>query len=118
MKALYTLLIILLITQYNSEKCDGTVRATSVSECQSLTLVTGDYKCCLFEAEYEDPSGKDITIKTCDGVTKSEYDDIDKMIDFYEGSLEAFGYDVDDIDIDCGSKYLVISLISLALLLI
>ena len=118
MKALYTLLIILLITQYNSQKCNGEVEATSVSQCQSLTLEKGDYKCCLFEVEYEDLSGKDITLKTCDGVTKSQYDDIDNMIDFYEGFMEGFGYDVDDIDIDCGSKYLVISLISLALLLI
>ena len=118
MKALYTLLIILLIKQYNSQKWDGTVTATSVSQCQSLTLEKGDYRCCFFEVEYEDSSGRDITIKTCDGVTKSQYDDIDNMIDFYEGFMEGFGYDVDDIDIDCGSKYLVISLISLALLLI
>ena len=45
-------------------------------------------------------------------MTKGEYDEIDNFID----ALESGG--LDDVDIDCGSKYIINSLLALILILL
>ena len=63
----------------------------------------GDYRCCFLEF-----SGG----QCCQSVTKGEYDEIDDFID----ALESGG--LDDVDIDCGSKYIISSLLALILILL
>ena len=53
---------------------------------------------------------------SCGFVTKDEYDDIDDYIDKSEELSEAAGLSDVDISIDCGSNYLLISLLLLFLL--
>ena len=105
---LFLTFAILLVLQFNfvTNACNGD--ASKVEDCQSKTLGTGEYKCCFWEGEWDGGSGSG-----CVGVTKEEYDDIDDYID----KLEEAGDEADlDIDIDCGSNYLLISLLSLILL--
>ena len=105
---LFLTFAILLVLQFNfvTNACNGD--ASKVEDCQSKTLGTGEYKCCLYEAEWDGGSSS-----TCVGVSKEEYDDIDDVID----KMEEAGDEADlDIDIDCSSNYLLISLLSLILL--
>ncbi len=50
--------------------------------------------------------------KDCRSLSKEEYDDIDRAIDAAEGE----GWD--DVDIDCGSKYIISSLLTVILILL
>ena len=75
----------------------------SVDYCNSLQVDTGDYRCCFVEYS----GGKD-----CRSLSKEEYDDIDKAID----DVESNGYG--DVDIDCGSKYIISSLLTVILILL
>ena len=104
-KIFYLLLIALIVC---SIKCDGTCgnadsSRASADYCNSLQVDTGDYRCCFLEFS----GGKD-----CLSLSKDEYDDIDKAID----DAESHGYD--DVDIDCGSKYIITSLLTLILILL
>ena len=104
-KIFYLLLIALIVC---SIKCDGTCgnadsSRASVDYCNSLQADSGDYRCCFVEYG----GGK-----YCESLSKEEYDDIDKAID----DAESTG--LDDVDIDCGSKYIITSLLTLILILL
>ena len=66
------------------------------------------------EFEYKE-NGKKQTYKACTPLTKHEYDEIKDTIKAYEKDVEEGITDV-DVSIDCGSNYIMISLISLILL--
>ena len=84
--------------------------ATGVEDCNSRKnpKVTSEYACCL--AKYK-LAGADL--QACVSLSEDQYDDIDETIEKAkkQGSLE-------DLDIDCNSNYIILSLISLILLLI
>ena len=100
----------MLVLQFNFviNDCDGS--GSSVEDCQSKTLGTGQYKCCFGEGEWDGGSGSG-----CIPLTKDEYDNIDDYIDKAE---ENAGLDDYELDIDCSSNYLLISLLSLILLIL
>ena len=54
MKALYTLLIMLLISQYKaaSGTCSETIKPTKSSECTDLEPGEGKVKCCYINKKY------------------------------------------------------------------
>ena len=62
--------------------------------------------------------GEKVSAKTCESLTKTQYDDIDDFIDDVEDIYEIIGYDDVDIDIDCSSNYIIIPLLSLIMLLL
>ena len=114
-KAFYFLLIATFIWQYSGKDCysldfdyteegdiDRSKLATGVDDCESRDLPDGYYRCCFLEY-----SG----VKMCVPIDKDSYDDIDDMIDEYEKEEG-----VKDVSLDCGSNYIVISLLSLILL--
>ena len=105
---LFLTFAILLVLQFNfvTNSCSGD--ASSVEDCQKMTLDAGEYKCCLFEYEYDGGSGSE-----CEPLTQEDYDNIDDYIDKME---ENSGRSDLDLDIDCSSNYLLISLLSLILL--
>ena len=104
-KIFYLLLIALIVCYIKcNEYCDDDDTAgTSADYCNSRKVQGDEYRCCYIEYS----SGKN-----CEAVTKDQYDDIDKIIDVYESA----GYD--DVDIDCGSKYIINSLLALILILL
>ena len=112
MKTLYVLLVLTLIAQCLSTKCgDLTQQPSKAEDCNNRDLESGEYRCCFIEA---DVKGIGET-KYCGAVTKEQYDDIDDFID----KVEKAGKDtVEDYSIDCGSNYIVISILSLILLFI
>ena len=83
-------------------------------DCNNRELDSGEYyRCCFIEAEM-----KGVESKTCLPLSKEEYDDIGDYIDKSEKAAKDMGVDVEDYSIDCGSNYIVISILSLILLFI
>ena len=112
MKTLYVLLVLTLIAQCLSTKClDYTQQPSKAEDCNNRELESGYYRCCFIEIEGK-KSGK---IKYCGAITKEQYDDIDDYIDKAEDNAVDT---VEDFSIDCGSNYIVISILSLILLFI
>ena len=111
MKTLYALLIILLFAQIicdadDVDGCDGTEKKNA-DECNKINPANGFYRCCFIKIKFED--GR--SWEGCTPVTKAQYDDIDDAIEDYEKNAKA---DIDSLD--CGSNYIIISLLSLILL--
>ena len=104
-KIFYLLLIAFIVCSIKCvEDCENPDSSrVSVDYCNSLQVDTGDYRCCFVEYS----GGKD-----CKSLSKEEYDDIDRAIDAAEGE----GWD--DVDIDCGSKYIISSLLTVILILL
>ena len=117
MKALYALLIILLLSLYKAETCLSTTKPSKASECNSRTLETNQYKCCYL---YVKVTAMSITSenKQCVPVTQPEYDNIKEVISKTKEITEKTGVKVDKIDIDCSSSYLYISLLALIIFLL
>ena len=104
-KISYLLLLALIICyiKCDASECDGET-GNNADECNALKKSSDYYKCCF--AEY---SGG----KSCVSVTEAQYDDIDEFIDNAEddGGIK-------DLEIDCGSKYIIFSLLSLIIILL
>lgn len=101
-KAFFLLLITFLISQYDGRICeDITALPAKASDCNDREKGEGIYRCCYLEA-----SG----LKMCAPFNKEQYDAIADAIDQYKNQ----GYN--DISIDCGANYIMLSLISLMLL--
>ena len=83
-----------------------TYRKKNADECNKIGPDDGDYRCCFIKGKF---GGK--SWEGCTSVTKAQYDDIDDAIEAYEKAMEA---DIDSLD--CGSNYIIISLLSLILL--
>ena len=117
MKALYALLIILLLSLYKAETCLATTKPSKASECNSRTLETNQYKCCYL---YVKVTAMSITSedKKCLPVTQAEYDNIKQVITTTKEMAEKTGVKIDKIDIDCSSSYLYISLLALIIFLL
>ena len=105
MKALYWILLILLLSKYNSEKCTGLT--DDKKSCKGRELEGDEYRCCF--AKYK-VAGTEI--KGCSPVTKDEYEKIDDTLKKLEDD-----YDFKDVSFDCSSNFIVISLLSLIILL-
>lgn len=117
MKALYALLIILLLSLYKAETCTASTKPSKASECNSRTLETNQYKCCYLyvKATFMSVTSED---KKCLPVTQAEYDNIKEVINKSKEMAEKTGVKVDKIDIDCSSSYLYISLLALIIFLL
>ena len=111
MKTLYVLLVLTLIAQCLSTKCGDAPKPSKAEDCNNRELDSGEYRCCFYEYEVKGFG----EMKACGAVTKEQYDDIDDYIDKNEDLL---GDTVEDFSIDCGSNYIVISILSLILLFI
>ena len=123
MKTLYAILFVIYISYCNSIICGDendenykTYSFNSVNDCKQLELDTGDYICCFFEVTVS-LDGRKESGKTCDSLTKAQYDELDEYIDYVEETYEkGYGLDDVDIDVDCTSKYIIIPLLSLIML--
>ena len=106
MKTLYALLIILLFAQIICDvyECEN-AKKKNADECNKINPGEDFYRCCFIKGKF---GGK--SREGCTSVTKAEYDDIDDAIEAYEKA----GADIDSLD--CGSNYIIISLLSLILL--
>ena len=67
--------------------------------------------------EYE-LNGKTETDRSCYSASKSEYDNIDSIEDFYEDLLKALGGELEEISIECPANYIFISLLSFLIILL
>ena len=109
MKTLYALLIILLFAQIcdadDAVVCGG-AKKKNADECNKISPDEGGYRCCFVKAKTDEGD-----YEGCYSVTKAQYDDIDDAIETIE---KEEGADIDTLD--CGSNYIIISLLSLILL--
>ncbi len=62
--------------------------------------------------------GEKVSAKTCESLTKTQYDDIDDFIDDVEDMCEMIGCDGVGVDVGCGSDCVIIPLLSLIMLLL
>ena len=110
MKALYALLVLLLVSPYLCESCEFLDDTKGLSDCNSRSLdkEDGEAYCCFIKYKYEG-----VKLESCIPVTQGQYDDIKGFIKTLENSDEM---DLDDVSVDCGSNYIIISLFSLILL--
>ena len=110
MKALYALLVLLLVSPYLCESCEFLDDTKGLSDCNSRSLdkEDGEAYCCLIKYKYQGTK-----LESCIPATQDEYDDIKGFIKTLENSDEL---DLDDVSVNCGSNYIIISLFSLILL--
>ena len=116
MKPLYILLVALFFSlsycddEDESKACSILAASTGVEDCNSRKDAKDktQFACCLAKFKL---GGK--SLQSCISLSEDQYDDIDETIEKAkkEGSLE-------ELDIDCNSNYIILSLISLILLLI
>ena len=90
--------------------CSLTAQATGVEDCNSRKNAkdTTEYACCF--AKYKLAGAN---LQGCISLSKDQYDDIDETIESFKksGNLE-------ELDIDCNSNYIILSVLSLILLLL
>ena len=115
MKALYALLVILLISHYKSEKCNSQTIPSKVKDCLDRDLEKGGYKCCMMNIEIKE--GVEGNNKTyCVSLEKSNYEDI---VGFMKKELNGLNVTtIKDAKINCGSSYIFVSILSLILLFV
>ena len=99
-------MIILLFAQIicdgdDAVKCKGPGKKNA-DECNKIAADEGDYRCCYYDIG---------NAKGCTSISKADYDKID---DFIEKIEKEESLDVESLD--CGSNYIIISLLSLILL--
>ena len=108
MKTLHWLLVALLLSLYSSEEDEGenekkycdSGTPSKAKDCHDRPLSPNtDYKYCCF-LKFKDGELE------CESMTQKEYDEIEDLMD-KSGEVES---------IDCGSNYIIISLLSLMLL--
>ena len=118
MKALYVLLVILLLSQYKAEKCDSDTLPTQPIDCHNREKSSqNEHKCCYVYQKYF-LIGTLRREKLCNPVTKNEFDNIENVINSLKGGIEKLGGIIDTIDVNCSSNYLYISLLSLMIFLL
>ena len=120
MKILHALLIILLVSLYNADKCTEKDAPTKASDCSGLEVdkAQGYVKCCYEKKRYFQQGILKEVDAHCIHKTQVEYDDIFKQEKSLKGSINAMGGVIDSLILDCASTYLYISLISLISFLI
>ncbi len=116
MKPLYILLVALFFSlshcddEDESKGCVFISETTGVEDCNSRkdSKDKTQYACCLAKFKL---GGK--SLQSCISLSEDQYDDIDETI---ENAKKAQGFE--ELDIDCNSNYIILSLLSLILLLI
>ena len=117
MKALHTLLIILLISLSKSLECIDKTVPNNKKDCNDRTPGEGYVKCCYVKNFYYDDGS--LTNSTgCSPIDQTHYDNLAKKLKSIKGHLSANGAVIDSFVFDCSSKYLYISLLSLMVFLI
>ena len=109
MKAIYFFLFALFIYLCSSKDCEK-INPTSAKDCNGGEIGKDYYKCCY---EIVKLKGEN-EIKVCKALTKEQCDDIKKYKEIIKNTTEG----LENIDVVCNSKYLVLSVISLLLFLL
>ena len=116
MKIFTFIISILLISFIISEECDKE-DVSSKKDCKDLTL-SGDEKYCCFINQKATLNGNTREFKGCEGFSKEEYDNVEKLIEQGKKSMKDEGATGIKYSIDCKSSYLQYYLAFLLLLII
>ena len=116
MKPLYILLVALIISlshcdnEGETEGCTFNTQTTGVEDCNSRKNPkdTTEYACCFVKYKLAGAN-----LQTCASLSEDQYDDIDETIE----SMKKMGH-FEELDIDCNSNYIILSILSLILLLL
>ena len=113
MKALYTFLIFLLISQYKSETCNAPTNTTEICPNREINEDNDEHVCCGIEYDYI--NGTNITY--CLPLNQGQYEN---LTGYFHDEVEARGGNTTFIraNIFCESNYIVVSMLSLILLLL
>ena len=115
MKASFSLLIIIILSQYSKETaCTSKTDPLAAKDCIEIELEEDEEKCCLLSYTVKkENNAKNVTKGNCIGLTAEQYEDINN---FFKGKVEELGENILTANIDCGTNYLIISILSLFLL--
>ena len=90
---------------------------TSVAECNSRKIPKQYYRCCFAESTTK-RDGETLDVKICINVTKHDYDNFDDFMKNAKKQSEDSGFEVLKYSVDCGSNYIIVSLLILTLILL
>ena len=117
MKALTSLLIMILLALYKAENCKDST-PNEPSDCHNRgKSIEDQYRCCYVYQKYT-LMGNYIDTKSCAPLTKTEFENIKEVIKSLKEGIEKMGGKFDTFDIKCSSNYLYISLLSLMIFLL
>ena len=112
MKALYLILFALLLSLYNCDKCDKQY-PEKASECTDEKLEKAH--CCYLTTKRKHKNGSNSEGYTCTKITDDDYNKIEDWVKKYQDSIKADDWE-STVKVDCGSKYIIYSLLSIILL--
>ena len=114
MKVLFYILIFVFLSQYSKETaCTSKTDPSAVKDCTEIELEEDEEKCCYFHWSINSTTSKKEE-NYCMGLTAEQYEDIKTII---KNEVEKKEKDSTvQSYIDCGTNYLIISILSLILL--
>ena len=119
MKVFHIFLIILSASLYKAadEIYCSSSEPTKASDCHSRKVSKTDAKCCYVNYKYYQ-DGDLNEGQICKEEKKENVDNFVPVFKSKKGAIIAKGGSIDKFDVDCSSKYLFISLLSLMILLL
>ena len=114
MKALYLILFALLLSLYTCEECYK-IEPEKAANCNDNKVDDG-YCCYVSSKTKHKKNGSVHEDYSCVALTKEQYNKINEMIDNGKKAAEQGDWEVSSYKIDCGSNYIIYSLLSLILL--
>ena len=117
MKALYALLLFLLLSKYNSETCSSSTAPGKVEDCTSRESEDDKDYCCFLKIDKEE-GGKNVSSTFCKPLNEEEYQNITKVLEDEVKNNVGKGNKVQNANINCSANYLIISILSLIILFI
>ena len=113
MKALFLILSIILISEYNCEACASKNPPKDKKECLKRNLGDDDDFCCLFQLNYTNGDTETNCIPLTDKNHRKMKDFLRDQIDNKQKEKKE---NITFANIDCGANYLIISILSLIIL--
>ena len=112
MKALYLILFALLLSLYNCSNCDKKW-PEKASECTDDKVEK--YHCCYLTEKRKHKNGSNGESYTCTLISDEDYNKIEDVVKKYQDDNSKDDWTV-TVKIDCGSNYIIYSLLSVILL--
>ena len=120
MKVLHYLLFAILASQYLSQRFCTKVAPTKAEDCHNALKESDGLNfahCCYVNYKFT-LNGKTNAETLCAPATKAMYDEFSTLYDIAKKSAEELNINDLSLDVNCNSKYLVISILSMLLFLL
>lgn len=117
MKLLYTLLIILLISQCKADNCTNVISPTNPRDCIFQNVDSNYIRCCYFKI-FAFQGGEMQKMTQCQHISQEYYDTLINRVKTQKAYIKANGGIIEEYELNCTSTYLYISLLLLMIILL